>query len=162
MGKKPFVLIAIGVLMIIAGLSPGASEPTCGRGTTMSPGEVCVDTVTGEEETYEEMKERGGGPAMLAIPIGVVIILCGGFVMVKRLRNPGWRTAGTQVTDQAQAQAQAQSQPHLAAPGHAPYPQAPQGQAQAYPPGPHGQAQYQVQPPVPGQQQRNDPPHYGQ
>lgn len=141
MGKKPFILIALGLLIIVSVFTVGGdTDPSCGRGTTMSPGEVCVDKTTGEKQTYEDAKAQQGkqmrtfGPAL-----GGAVILYGVFVAIKRKRNPGWReeaAAKKQAAEARQAAAVKQAMPGgtPGQPMHGGQPQPPMQGGQPYPP----------------------------
>ncbi|ADD41331.1 hypothetical protein [Stackebrandtia nassauensis] len=123
MGKKPFILMALGIFLIVGAFTFGVSDPTCGSGRgapTMSPGEVCVNESTGEKQTYDEAKAQQNKQIRIGLPIvGGIMIVYGAFTAIKRKRDPNWRTAN------AKAQPVAAGQP--VAPGQPVPPQQPHG-----------------------------------
>lgn len=104
MGKKPFVVAIIGILMILSAFTVEPGDPKCGSGS-MSPSEVCEDLVTGEVKTYDEMKAGQVGPKVPMIGLGVILIGYGVYVAVKRSRNPNWQAEAKAKADASREEA---------------------------------------------------------
>ncbi|WP_027942093.1 hypothetical protein [Amycolatopsis taiwanensis] len=92
---KPITLVVVGLFLIIGAFAFGVSDPSCGRGKTLSHGEVCVNTATGEEQDYDEAQSSQDKEIKIAMPIiGGIVILVGIYTGVQRYRART-RDAGT-------------------------------------------------------------------
>lgn len=141
MGKKPFIIIAIGIFLIVGVFVFEPADPKCGSGS-LSPGEVCENRYTGEQQSYDDAKsEQTEDMKWPMTGLGAILIAYGGFLAVKRLRNPNWRTAG-----QPQPQAVAQPGQYPGHPGQQPVPPQQPGRYPAPPQHP-GSGQQPPQPP---------------
>ena len=92
--------MVIGVFLIVGTFAFGVSDPSCGSGS-LARGEVCVNTVTGEEQSYDEAQSEQEAGLRVGMPIiGGLVIIAGVWTAVKRHRNPDWRgQAPTASTD---------------------------------------------------------------
>lgn len=137
MGKKPFIIIAIGIFLIIGVFVFEPVDPKCGSGS-LSPGEVCENRDTGEQQSYDDAKaEQSEDMKWPMVGLGTILIVYGGYLAVKRRRNPNWRTAGQPQAPLAPQPGQHPAAPQYPAaqPGQHPAPQQP-GAGQQYPPQP--------------------------
>lgn len=73
------ILLVVAVGLLVLGFTMASGEVTCG-GNVMSPGDKCVSYESGEEQTYDDVRQaqrtaplRFGGAAVIVAGVAVVI-----------------------------------------------------------------------------------------
>ncbi|MEU0542529.1 hypothetical protein ABZ319_21905 [Nocardia sp. NPDC005978] len=159
--------IVIGCALLFGGVSTLSDDGTVKCGSrVMSPGDTCDTTRKGRTttRTYDEQKDSNGSTPWILFGIGTLMIVGGGFMLVREIRRgsgntPNPPSGGGAPNPYAQPNPYGQPNPY-AQPN--PYGQpAPQAPAYGQQPG-YGQPAPYPQPAPHGQQPQYGQPAYGQ